>query len=99
MSTTRKKSRRPRVLEHVLKALPEPFDAVWRGWKTHEFRRDDRGFQVGDRIRLREYFLDADRYSNREVRARVTYVSHGPQWGIPEGYVAMSLSVVQRALR
>lgn len=36
------------MVEHVLKTLPDYFDAVARGEKTFEVRRDDRGFQKGD---------------------------------------------------
>jgi hypothetical protein len=37
---------------HDLKTAPVYFDAVERGEKTFEIRRDDRGFQKGDTVRL-----------------------------------------------
>lgn len=40
---------------HELKTWPEFFDAVDRGEKTFEVRRDDRGFQVGDEIVLQRW--------------------------------------------
>jgi hypothetical protein len=40
---------------HDLKCWPEPFAAILSGEKRHEIRRDDRGFKVGDVLRLREY--------------------------------------------
>lgn len=40
---------------HELKSEPSYFQAVWDGDKTFEVRYDDRGYQKGDRILLREY--------------------------------------------
>ena len=40
---------------HELKTWPEFFDAVDRGEKTFEVRLDDRGFQVGDTLRLQRF--------------------------------------------
>lgn len=39
---------------HELKTDPAVFDAVARGDKTHEIRLNDRNFQVGDNLLLRE---------------------------------------------
>jgi hypothetical protein len=39
-------------MEHILKTLPVYWDAVLRGEKTFEVRRDDRGFQKGDTVAL-----------------------------------------------
>lgn len=35
-------------IRHALKTWLDPFDAVWRGLKTHEVRKNDREFRVGD---------------------------------------------------
>ena len=40
---------------HELKIHPIQFEAVMTGKKHHEFRRDDRGFKVGDHLILREF--------------------------------------------
>jgi hypothetical protein len=45
------------VAEHVLKTWPGPFEALARGAKAFEFRRDDRSppFALGDHLELREW--------------------------------------------
>lgn len=43
------------MAEHVLKTWPNAFDAVKSGAKRFEWRRDDRGFEVGDVLVLRKW--------------------------------------------
>lgn len=40
---------------HVLKTLPQYYERLADGTKTFEVRRDDRGFQTGDVLDLREH--------------------------------------------
>lgn len=40
---------------HVLKTWPLSFQAIWSGYKLYELRRDDRGYRVGDLIKLLEW--------------------------------------------
>lgn len=94
------RSREP--IEHELKTHPDPFTEVWNGRKRFEFRLNDRDYRVGDTLRLREWVPDgaesdddgfglAGRYTGRIWCGRVTYALYGPDFGVPEGYVVMSL--------
>lgn len=83
------------MAEHELKTWPTEFQAVRDGRKTFEYRKDDRGFEVGDRLLLREWmptppFLHNGQYSQRTALVRVTYILRG-EFGIPDGYCVMSI--------
>lgn len=88
----------PRV--HELKTWPAPFSSVWDGSKKYEIRVDDRGYAVGDFLRLREYDPRGSsyrgRFSDRAVLARVTYMTPGGQWGLPANVCVLSIDVVGR---
>lgn len=43
------------MADHILKCWPNSFDAIKNGTKRFEWRRDDRGFEVGDVLVLRKY--------------------------------------------
>jgi hypothetical protein len=59
---------------HEFKTWPELFAHVWSGAKPFEMRKDDRGIQPGDVVRLREWTPATQSYSGRVVRATVGYV-------------------------
>ena len=80
---------RPPVM-HELKTVPPYFDFVLEGRKTFDVRRDDRGFQEGDLLDLREYDPDTRSYSGPRQLRRVLYVLRGYE-GLAPGHVAMSL--------
>ncbi len=79
--------------EHELKTWPRYFSDVLSGKKTFELRKDDRGFDVGDILHLRE-FDPKTGYTGRECRRIVTYILRGGCAAIPsfDGYVIMSLA-------
>lgn len=83
----------------MLKCWPEPFLAIVEGRKTHEFRRNDRGYAVGDVLIL--VYWDPTPNPNRVSKqvgttktslctsVKVTYVGVG--FGIPDGFVVLSI--------
>ena len=79
------------VPDHVLKTWPDVFQEILDGHRTHEFRRNDRDFQSGHVLLLKEFMPAGESYTGREVLVRVMSISYGPEWHIPEGYAAYSI--------
>ena len=77
---------------HVLKTWPEQFRAITDGIKTHEVRDNDRGFRVGDYLRLREYELRRSAFTGRDCYVLITYISDNEAW-CKTGFVVMSVSL------
>lgn len=88
---------RTALVEHELKTWPEYFRALADGSKTFEIRKDDRGFDVGHRLRLREWSPHSGgRYTGREEHRTITYVLRG--FGAVEaGYVVLGLAAIDAA--
>lgn len=80
----------PRV--HDLKCDLAPFQAVYLGCKSFEVRVNDRGYQVGDSLHLREYNRDNGLYTGRWVSKRVSYLLQGGTYGLPDNLCVMSLT-------
>ena len=60
---------------HELKTAPVYFNRSWSGEKLFEVRKNDRHFQKGDGIILREW--DGEKYTGRQIFASITYVLSG----------------------
>jgi hypothetical protein len=80
---------------HELKTWPIPFQAVKSGEKKAEFRLDDRGYRIGDVLILREWDPETEAYTDERLYRRVTHIVRGGQFGIPSGYVMMSIEPTQ----
>ena len=68
---------------HELKSWQEFFEAVLQGEKTFEVRYNDRGYRVGDMLRLREWNGKTGQYTGRELRMEVKYIM---PWSMITGY-------------
>jgi len=79
---------------HELKSWPSQFQAMWTGLKRAEFRRDDRGYQVGDQLELREWDPTRQEYTGFHLTARVTHLLRGPELEVPAGFVVLSIEVL-----
>jgi len=76
---------------HELKTWPIYFSAIVRGDKTFEVRLNDRGFQPGDYLILKEYDPQKKEYTGRVTVKYVQYILNDSLDGIDDGYVIMSL--------
>lgn len=86
-------------MHHELKTDPAVFAPVYTGEKTFEIRKNDRGFQVGDTLRLRETRFSGEEmaqghpleYTGREVSVQVKYILEGPVYGLEAGWCIMAI--------
>lgn len=93
------------MAEHILKTWPNAFAAVKDGRKRFEWRKDDRGFEVGDVLVLGLYDPngDADPWFAagvengrvESIRVRVSYIARG-LFEIPHGYCIMSITLEEK---
>lgn len=80
---------------HSLKTWPDVFQDIVDGNRVHEFRKNDRDFKIGDLLHLQEFRPVGEQFTGRDVVVQITAISHGPEWGIPEGFVAFSIQLLE----
>ena len=80
---------------HELKIWPPEFKALHDGEKTAEFRQNDRDFKVGDHLDLRAWYPDLERYAGGRTLVKITHITPGPEFGIPEGFAVLSIRMVR----
>jgi hypothetical protein len=80
------------VSEHRLKTWPVFFHGLVDGTKTAEVRQNDRGFQKGDVLVLREFNAETDDYTGRVELRTVSRVDELRLVMGREGYVLLSFA-------
>jgi hypothetical protein len=83
-------------MTHELKTHTQVFDQIKGGMKNFEFRKNDRDFQTGDKVILKEYLPNLMQYTGEEITAIIGFVLRGPDFGVPEGYCCFSLLNIKR---
>lgn len=74
---------------HSLKVLPEYYKEIVNGKKTFEIRKNDRKYQVGDKLILKEW--DGENYTGNITKKEITYILDDNSGFVLTGYVVMSI--------
>jgi hypothetical protein len=77
---------------HELKTWPGYFGPVLSGKKMFEYRKDDRGFAVGDILHLKEWLPITRKYSGDDIFVRITF--YFSELGIQKGYCILGIETV-----
>lgn len=94
-----------RVDAHSIKSQLGPFQEVWDGIKTFEWRENDRNYAVGDFLLLNEWNSESvlgedsefcGRFTGRIILAKVTSMLE-EEFGVTKGYCVMSIKVVYKS--
>lgn len=72
---------------HDLKIWPDHFQAQVNGKKNFEIRYDDRGFRVGDTLRLREWDPHRQTYTGMRCHREICHIASGI--GLLPGWVVL----------
>lgn len=76
---------------HVIKCWPQYFGPIRRNEKKFDVRRDDRGYQKGDTVHLREWapYGGGGSFTGNDEFRKIKYILTGGQFGIEPGYVVL----------
>ena len=77
---------------HELKVWPACFEAVADGRKAFDVRLNDRDYQVGDALLLREYEPESEQYSGRTTDRWISYLMQGGAFGLEPGWCVLGLA-------
>lgn len=75
---------------HKLKIDPQYFESVILGEKQFEIRKNDRNFQVGDQLILKEW--NKEGFTGRSYQSEITYITDYMQ---KNGYVVLGIRAVE----
>lgn len=86
---------------HHVKSWSHFFDAIKDGKKTHDLRKDDRGYEVGDYLVLQKYDFVSGKYTGDAVVAEITYITNNrfpcaySSSVLPHDYCILSLKLLE----
>ncbi len=63
------------MTEHTVRSWCHLYGPMMEGRKTHDLRKDDRNYKVGDTLKLEEYDITKGAYTGRWCRMKITYIT------------------------
>ncbi|MEQ3500615.1 DUF3850 domain-containing protein [Tenacibaculum sp. SSH1-16] len=79
---------------HEVKVKQPFYDDLYFKRKSFEVRKNDRDYEVGDILHLKE-FSNQDWQNMQGIFRKVVYLLEGGQYGIENGYVVLGLREVE----
>ncbi|MDZ5759364.1 ASCH/PUA domain-containing protein [Carnobacterium maltaromaticum] len=80
---------------HELKIASEFFEAVKDGRKKFEIRKNDRNYQEGDILILKEYDPITQLFSGEAIKVEISYM---PDFPLQDGYVVFGIEGIWEGL-
>lgn len=74
---------------HEIKCWTPYFGAIQRKEKNFDVRRDDRGYQKGDTVILKEWDTKRGVLTGNDEHRKIKFILTGGQFGIEPGYVVL----------
>ena len=81
---------------HDIKCWPMHYDRLIDGSKRFEVRKNDRDYQVGDKLWIREWDPKAREYTERDIVFLISYIMspHSCMAAMQSDFVILSLNEV-----
>lgn len=80
---------------HELKTFTFYFDLIIEGIKPFEIRKNDKNFQEGDQVLLRDWDRYGEKFTGRECLVQITCIVQGGQFGIKTGYCVFGFRMLK----
>ena len=81
-------------MKHFLKIKRQYFNSVLSNEKTFEIRKNDRNYNVGDKLILSE--VDENEFqTGRQLIVKITYLINGPIYGLESGFCILSIKTIE----
>lgn len=77
-------------MTHEIRCWPEYYEALLSHIKEFEVRINDRDYQVGDTLLIKEWNAKTQKYTNRLLIRKITYILQGVH-GLPKNICVMQL--------